>query len=173
MAGCGASARASLPASAKPTTTRPTAAKPTAAKPTTTQAVVPPGPESPEHPTVDVRFFPQVHARVLADAQGYALYLYVPDHRKAVTCVASCAQSWPPVLRAPGTRVHVGSGADPRLVGSDRDPIHGRVVTYRGWPLYTYAEDAQPGFALGQALDIDGGYWYLIRPDGRPLIPPA
>ena len=47
----------------------------------------------------------------------------------------------------------------------------GRVVTYHGWPLYTYENDAQPGQATGQAIDNDGGQWYVLRPSGAPLIP--
>jgi len=57
------------------------------------------------------------------------------------------------------------------LLGSDPDPGGGRVVTYHGWPLYTYENDAQPGQATGQAIDNDGGQWYVLRPSGAPLIP--
>ncbi len=45
------------------------------------------------------------------------------------------------------------------------------MVTYHGWPLYTYENDAQPGQATGQAIDNDGGQWYVLRPSGAPLIP--
>jgi predicted lipoprotein with Yx(FWY)xxD motif len=57
------------------------------------------------------------------------------------------------------------------LLGSDPDPSGGRVVTYDGWPLYTYADDVQPGQATGQDIDLNDGEWYVIRPTGQPLIP--
>jgi hypothetical protein len=47
------------------------------------------------------------------------------------------------------------------------NPGGGRVVTYHGWPLYTYLGDAVPGRAAGQGSDDDGGYWYLMRPSGH------
>ena len=45
------------------------------------------------------------------------------------------------------------------------------MVTYDGWPLYTYAGDVGPGQAAGQDIDLNGGEWYVIRPSGQPLIP--
>ena len=63
--------------------------------------------------------------------------------------------------------------ARPSLIASDPNPTGGAVATYGGWPLYTYAEDSQPHIATGQAIDVDGGFWYLIRPDGTPLVPPG
>lgn len=41
-----------------------------------------------------------------------------------------------------------------------------RVVTYHGWPLYTYLGDASAGHAAGQGKD-DDGYWYVMRASGR------
>ena len=54
-----------------------------------------------------------------------------------------------------------------RLLGTAPNPGGGRVVTYRGWPLYTFLGDAAPGDATGQAADDDGGYWYVMRPAGQ------
>jgi predicted lipoprotein with Yx(FWY)xxD motif len=139
----------------------------------TSYTTVPPAQESPGHPTIDVERFVQVRSTVLVDAKGYPLYLYEPDRRRAVTCAGVCAQSWPPVFDASGARITTGPGVRANLVGTDADPTGGRVVTYRGWPLYTYAGDPQAGFSAGEGLDIDGGYWYLLRPDGQPVLPPA
>ncbi|MCE5291008.1 MAG: hypothetical protein LLG14_17470 [Nocardiaceae bacterium] len=58
-----------------------------------------------------------------------------------------------------------------RLLSSihDRD---GRVlVTYAGWPLYRYAADLTPGEINGQGLNLNGDQWYLMSPDGTPIIP--
>jgi hypothetical protein len=59
-----------------------------------------------------------------------------------------------------------GAGVKAALLGSDPDPPGGRVVPYAGWPLYTYAGDTRSGEATGQALDMDGGLWYVMRPSG-------
>jgi hypothetical protein len=63
-----------------------------------------------------------------------------------------------------------GPGVKSSLLGSDPDPAGGRVVTYNGWPLYTYASDIQSGMATGQGLDLSGGKWYVMRTSGSPLI---
>jgi hypothetical protein len=45
------------------------------------------------------------------------------------------------------------------------------VVTYGGWPLCTYTGDAGPAQATGQAIDLNGGEWYVLRLSGTPLEP--
>ena len=49
------------------------------------------------------------------------------------------------------------------------DPAGGRVVTYAGWPLYTYVTDTAPGTATGQALNLNGGLWYALAPSGQVI----
>lgn len=105
------------------------------------------------------------------DSGGYALYVFGPDHRRAVTCTATCALTWPPLSAAPGSRPLAGAGARAGLVGVIRGPNGSDVVTYNGWPLYSYVADVQPGTASGEGIDLNGGPWYLMRPDGSPLVP--
>lgn len=108
---------------------------------------------------------------VLVNSQGYALYVFQPDDHRAVTCTGACAGIWPPLMLPSGSRLAAGAGVNRALLGSDPDPAGGRVVTYDGWPLYTYAGDVQPGQATGQDIDLNGGEWYVIRPSGQPLVP--
>jgi predicted lipoprotein with Yx(FWY)xxD motif len=121
--------------------------------------------------TVTSAYLVQVQARVLVDGAGYALYMFVPDHQQRVTCTALCAKSWPPVFEVDHHPPRATGGVRSALLGADTDPAGGQVVTYNRWPLYTYADDPQPGFATGQGVDLDGGYWYLVRADGTPLVP--
>jgi predicted lipoprotein with Yx(FWY)xxD motif len=108
---------------------------------------------------------------VLVTSQGYVLYVFAPDNRRAVTCTGACAGTWPPLTLPQGSALAAGAGVKAALLGSDPDPAGGRVVTYDGWPLYTYTGDVQPGQATGQDIDLNGGEWYVIRPSGQPLIP--
>ncbi len=55
------------------------------------------------------------------------------------------------------------------LLGSDPDPEGGRGVTYAGWPLYTYAADSAAGQDNGQAIETNGGRWYVIAPSGTVI----
>jgi len=106
---------------------------------------------------------------VLVTTKGYALYMFQPDSQRQVTCTGLCAATWPPVKIAPGATLSAGPGVRSSLLSTDKDPAGGTVVTYNGWPLYTYSGDVQPGQITGQAIDLNGGDWYLMRPSGQPL----
>ncbi|MGO9780409.1 MAG: hypothetical protein ACLPKE_07265 [Streptosporangiaceae bacterium] len=127
----------------------------------------------PRHgPAVQImaRSLPDV-GTVLVTSKGYALYMFGPDNHRSVTCTGVCAGTWPPVKLPAGGSLAAGPGVSAALLGSDPDPGGGRVVTYDGWPLYTYTGDIDPGQATGQDIDLNGGDWYVLRPSGRPLIP--
>jgi predicted lipoprotein with Yx(FWY)xxD motif len=108
---------------------------------------------------------------ILVTSKGYALYMFQPDNRRAVTCTGSCAGTWPPLMLPAGATPSAGPGVHASLLGSDPDPAGGRVVTYNGWPLYTYSGDIGPGQANGQSIDLNGGEWYVLNPSGQPEIP--
>jgi len=129
---------------------------------------------------VDVVRFSAEHGRITVDAapvgkagmvlvtnKGFALYVFAPDAAQQVTCTGGCATAWPPLLVHAGQAVAAGPGVRPGLLGTAPNPGGGRVVTYHGWPLYTYLGDAAPGHAAGQGEDDDGGYWYVMRPSGQ------
>jgi predicted lipoprotein with Yx(FWY)xxD motif len=106
---------------------------------------------------------------VLVSSRGYALYMFEPDDQRQVTCTSLCAATWPPVKVPADARLLAGQGVHEDLLGSDPGPSGGRVLTYNGWPLYTYSGDVQPGQDTGQGIDLNGGVWYLMRPSGQPL----
>jgi predicted lipoprotein with Yx(FWY)xxD motif len=104
---------------------------------------------------------------VLVDGRGRTLYMFVPDKRAKVTCVHACAVIWPPMKIAKGQKASVAGEAKASLIGSDANPSGGRVVTYNRWPLYTYVTDTSAGSAKGQALNLNGGLWYVLSPSGK------
>ncbi len=105
---------------------------------------------------------------VLVRGSGRALYMFEPDLAHKITCSASCQKIWPPFY-APSTGVAKAiDGAKQSLIGSDRDPINGRrVVTYDGWPLYTYVLDTKKGEATGQNIALNGGFWWVLTTAGK------
>ena len=117
------------------------------------------------------KFLAQANATVLVNSSGYALYMFVPDQQRSVTCDVTCISSWPPVTITPGNRPEAGSGVHESLLGTVPLSTGYRVVTYNRWPLYTYTDDVSPGMDSGQGIDNDGGYWYLMSPTGAPLVP--
>ena len=106
---------------------------------------------------------------VLVNGEGLTLYMFVPDKRVKVTCKGTCAVVWPPLLLPKGARAQAAGKAEARLLRSDPDPAGGRVVTYNGWPLYTYVGDRAPGQVSGQALNLNGGLWYVLTPSGKVI----
>lgn len=106
---------------------------------------------------------------VLVDGRGRTLYMFVPDKRMKVTCLHACAVIWPPMKIAKGQNASVAGQAKASLIGSDANPSDGRVVTYNRWPLYTYITDTAAGSAKGQALNLNGGLWYVLSPSGKVI----
>jgi predicted lipoprotein with Yx(FWY)xxD motif len=104
---------------------------------------------------------------VLVNPAGRTLYTFAPDKAKKVTCVGGCAAVWPPLMLAAGAKAVGSGGVKTSLLGSDPDPSGGKVVTYAGWPLYLYVADTTPGAHAGQALNLNGGLWYVISPSGK------
>jgi predicted lipoprotein with Yx(FWY)xxD motif len=104
---------------------------------------------------------------VLVNARGRTLYVFMKDARRHVTCTGSCATYWPPLKWKRSGRPKAAAPARTALLGLDRNPAGGKVVTYSRWPLYTYAGDSAAGQANGENLNQNGGKWYVISPKGR------
>jgi predicted lipoprotein with Yx(FWY)xxD motif len=68
-----------------------------------------------------------------------------------------------------GQKAAAAGSAKQTLLGSDPNPGGGSVVTYSGWPLYTYVADTTAGVAQGQALNLNGGLWYVMSPSGAVI----
>lgn len=97
----------------------------------------------------------------LTTADGMAVYVFLPDAQGPSTCEGGCAAAWPPV-EAVADAV-VGEGIDADAVGATERSDGSSQVTYFGWPLYTFAQDTEPGMIAGQEV---GGNWFVIAPDG-------
>jgi predicted lipoprotein with Yx(FWY)xxD motif len=104
---------------------------------------------------------------VLVAGNGKTLYMFVPDKERKVTCTSvACVKAWPPLFLPAGGKAVATGSAKQKLLSSDKDPKGGRVVTYKGWPLYYFLGDTKKGIANGQDIDLTGGYWYVLTPAG-------
>src|SRR6266571_8991396 len=118
-------------------------------------------------PTVQTRRIKNLGV-VLVNSRGLTLYMFVRDHQKRVTCKSTaCVTVWPPLKLKTGQKPTAGGLARKSLLGSDKNPRGGRVVTYNRWPLYRYYLDKKPGQAKGQATNLNGGLWYVLSPKGK------
>ena len=59
-----------------------------------------------------------------------------------------------------------GEGVDATLLGTITRDDGSTQVTYNGWPLYYFHEDAAPGDTNGQGV---GGVWFLVSPEGEAI----
>jgi predicted lipoprotein with Yx(FWY)xxD motif len=123
---------------------------------------------------VDRAYIASLNADILVDGAGHPLYVFAPDNHARVTCTGTCTGVWPPLKIPAGATPLPGPGVSTKLLGTDPDPDGGKVATYNHWPLYTYQTDIELGpyshTAAGQGLKLNGGYWYVIRPSGAPII---
>jgi predicted lipoprotein with Yx(FWY)xxD motif len=105
---------------------------------------------------------------ILATGSGNTLYDFVPDTPTHSACVDDgCVFQWPPlVVHGP---VRVQKGLDQSLVGTLRRPDGSTQLSYGGHPLYTYNLDVTPGMVTGQAIDQNGGLWYVLGPRGNQI----
>jgi predicted lipoprotein with Yx(FWY)xxD motif len=107
------------------------------------------------------------YGRILADGRGRALYLFTADRGTTSSCSGDCAVAWPPyIVKSKPTGI---SGAKPSLVGTTTTSDGKLQATYAGHPVYYYQGDNEPGEVLCQAVNEFGGYWYVLRSNGRAV----
>ncbi|WP_417309381.1 hypothetical protein [Devosia sp.] len=87
---------------------------------------------------------------VLTGANGMTLYTFDKDEPGVSNCNAQCAANWPPAI--------ADAGATPEGDFTLVDRADGaQVWAYKGWPLYYWVKDSQPGDTTG---DMVGGVWH-------------
>ena len=108
---------------------------------------------------------------ILATGGGQTLYDFVPDTPTHSACLNDgCVFQWPPLIK--DGPITVGPGVHLSLVGTLKRPDGSTEISYGGHPLYTYNLDVKPGMVTGQAIDQDGGPWYVLTPKGDEVRTP-
>ena len=96
-------------------------------------------------------------ATVLVNARGMTLYHLSGEQNGKFICTSSaCVAIWHPLTVSSGTPSgSVGS------LGTVKRPDGTEQVTYKGTPLYTFAQDQAAGEAKGQGIK-DVGTWSAV-----------
>ena len=102
--------------------------------------------------------------RILVDADGRTLYVFLSDTGSKSTCYTDCASTWP-ALATDGSP-DAGSGVDPSMLGTTERTDGSTQVTFGGRPLYTFSGDSAAGDTNGEGI---GNVWYVVAPDGTPI----
>jgi predicted lipoprotein with Yx(FWY)xxD motif len=102
--------------------------------------------------------------RILVNAQGRTLYLYMKDRGMKSACSSRCAQVWPPatVSGAPTA----GPGVAAAKLTTTRGANQSRQLVYNGHPLYTLTADVRPGQINGEGFL---GAWYVVSATGQRI----
>lgn len=95
----------------------------------------------------------------LVDGNGKTLYFFTKDVAGESQCTGGCLNDWP-VYYAPDLQPASGVSAGDFAVITRSDGS--QQTTYKGWPLYYYSGDANPGDVNGEAV---GGVWYVAKPN--------
>ncbi len=105
---------------------------------------------------------------ILATGRGDTLYDFVPDTPTHSACLDDgCVFQWPPLTKSGPVRV--GQGVKASLVGTLHRPDGSTQLSYGGHPLYLYNGDVSPGVVMGQAIDQNGGLWYVLDAQGKEV----
>ena len=104
------------------------------------------------------------YGRMLFNANKQAIYVFQRDAKNKSNCYGACAKAWPPVYTSGSPRAL--TGVKKSLLGTIRRRDGRRQVTYAGKPLYYYAHEG-PGQVLCHNVFLNGGYWWVIGPNGK------
>ncbi|MBB6672467.1 hypothetical protein [Cohnella nanjingensis] len=94
----------------------------------------------------------------LTDTQGRTLYYFDKDPSGSSVCSGACLANWPAFHADAAT---VPSGLKPSDFGEIVREDGAKQSTFKGYPLYYFAKDAERGDTYGQGI---GGVWFVIDP---------
>ena len=102
--------------------------------------------------------------QMLFDSNRQAIYVFERDRPNKTVCYDDCADAWPPVFTEGAPRAAKGVRAS--LLGTIKRRDGRTQVTYAGKPLYFYAHE-DPGQVLCHNVNLNGGFWWVVGPDGK------
>jgi predicted lipoprotein with Yx(FWY)xxD motif len=151
--------KVAAPATATPpeqtaATGSPAAKAPSAAAPS---VAVPPSPAASAY--FNQRTSPTL-GTYLTDASGMTLYTYAKDTTGVSNCTGGCLTAWPPY----GPGISASGTFNMPMLPANVNTITGNdgmvQFTWKGMPLYYFAEDKAPGDTTGQGV---GGIWFVVK----------
>ena len=105
-----------------------------------------------------VKTAPSSLGTILVDSRGMTLYRLSAEQNGRFICTTSaCTGIWHPLTLSTGAT----TGGDVGSLGTVNRPDGTTQVTYKGAPLYTFAEDRKSGETKGQGFK-DVGTWGVI-----------
>lgn len=104
---------------------------------------------------------------IMTDSEGFTLYFFANDSNGDSNCSDNCLAAWPAFHEENLTLDDGLDAADftviERADGSNQ-------TTYKGWPLYRFANDSNVGDING---DGSGEVWFVAKPDYSVMVAKA
>ncbi len=114
-----------------------------------------------DHHAVKVAQKPDL-GKYITDAKGMTLYWFTKDSVGKSTCVGPCVERWPLYYREV---VAATGGLKAEDFGTITREDGKKQTTYRGYPLYYWVQDKEPGDTKGQGVNQ---VWYVVNPENFP-----
>lgn len=111
------------------------------------------------------------YGKILVNAKGQTLYLWIKDSGGKSACTGACAGAWPP-LTVTGSPT-AGSGLSAAMLGTTKRADGSLQVTYGGHPLYTFVQDSTMGDVTGEGSKAFGAPWYVVNASGTKVLAPT
>ena len=96
---------------------------------------------------------------VLTDEAGMTLYYFSRDFQSTSVCEGGCLANWPIFYT---DQLSLDEGLDEGDFATITRGDGEKQTTYKGWPLYYFANDANPGDVAGEGAN---NIWYVAKPD--------
>ena len=107
----------------------------------------------------DVALVTTTVGTVITTQDGRSLYFFAPDVNGSSNCNGNCAVTWPSFFKdSPG----LATGLAPTDFSTITRADGSKQTTYKGWPLYTFRNDAAAGDVKGENV---GNNWSVAKPD--------
>ncbi|NJD52065.1 MAG: hypothetical protein FIB07_04275 [Candidatus Methanoperedens sp.] len=95
----------------------------------------------------------------IVDSKGKTLYMSTSDIMGDSKCTGTCLNSWPSFYQE---GITVSSGLNSSDFGTITRSDGKEQTTYKGWPLYYFSNDVNPGDTKGDGMN---GRWFIARSD--------
>jgi predicted lipoprotein with Yx(FWY)xxD motif len=100
----------------------------------------------------------------IVDSKGITLYIFTNDVMGDSKCTGGCNNIWPFFYQE---NLTVASGLNSSDFGTITRDDGQKQTTYKGWPLYYFSNDVNPGDIKGDGVNK---IWFIARPDYTVFI---
>ena len=126
-----------------------------------------PNPPNPPKPANGVKVATNnTFGAILTDSTGRSLYFFSDDPTGQSTCTGGCLAAWP-VFFIDSAKLLLDTTLKAADFGTITRADGNKQTTYKGWPLYYFANDAAAGDTKGDAV---GGVWFIGKPDYSVML---